>query len=241
MPALQEARKKAKYARWLGYSNNLRCEPNLVAYYNFEEGEGNKLENKAVGPYGNTSYAPEKLNGTISSAAWATDAGRWTGKGALEFDGNDDLVSVNDNASLEDMTALTLETWFKINDLSSRNAVVDKDMIYKIDVLATTGYVRFLTGDGSSWGTILTTNTQLKAGKWYHLVATYDSATKKVFINQAQDSNTTSTAENIGTNTKGLTISRAANVFNGTIDEVAIYNRALTADEIEQHYKMGKL
>jgi len=89
LPALQQARQKAKHARWLGYSNNLRCDSGLVAYYNFEEGEGNRLKNKAVGPYGNTRYAPEKLNGTIlSGTTWVTGGGRWPGKATLGFKGS---------------------------------------------------------------------------------------------------------------------------------------------------------
>lgn len=51
LPAFQVAREKAKYARWLGYKNNLRCDPSLVAYYTFEElktAAGNYIENMAT-------------------------------------------------------------------------------------------------------------------------------------------------------------------------------------------------
>ena len=55
MPALSKVRGKAKYTRWLGYKNNLRNDSNVIAYYDFEDGEEDgTLENKTVGPYGDT-------------------------------------------------------------------------------------------------------------------------------------------------------------------------------------------
>jgi len=113
LPALQQARQKAKYARWLCYSNNLRCDPRLVAYYNFEgeleerildrdQGMDEQdytpkftLPNMAVGPYGNTAYHPDRHCGILQHHRWGThpddlpefviNGGRWE-KATVYFD-----------------------------------------------------------------------------------------------------------------------------------------------------------
>ena len=48
LPALGEAKLAAKYARWQVFRNNLRTDPGVVAYYDFEEGDGNVLRNIGV-------------------------------------------------------------------------------------------------------------------------------------------------------------------------------------------------
>jgi len=247
LPTLNKARKKTKYARWTGYSNNLRCESNLVAYYNFEEGEGGKLKNQAVGPYGNTRYAPEKLNGDISGAIWAEGSGRWPGKNVLEFNGTSDYVEVADDSSLDITREVTIEVWIKwrVQQGPAWAGIVRKTIpdpwaqpytMYMIGIDDNNRIYGTIAHNGietSEYGPVLT------AGEWHHIVFAYPEA---LYLD-GENVEPLTDYGSIDTNDQSVFIGASRDdreFFDGLIGEVAIYNRALTADEVKQHYRMGK-
>jgi hypothetical protein len=90
----------------------------------------------------------------------------------------------------------------------------------------------------------LTLGTPLEPGTWYHLVGVANGGTFYFYINGALVGSIASTGAGIaptipspfaiGRNPEG-----AIEAVNGTIDEPAVYNRALTADEILTHYSLG--
>ena len=249
LPALQEARKKAKYARWLGYSNNLRCDDRLVAYWNFEEGEGDTLKNKAVGPYGNTRYAPEKLNGTISGADWVTDGGRWPGKGALEFNGSSSYVDCGSDASLNTSDELTVELWVYSHSIGTVNLLpvskttwTNGEVGWMIEQTSGAGYKFRVSPDGTP-GYIGISILGLSNNTWYHIVAVYDGSYLRMYKDGVPATPVSYSSDIFFNPSIDLIIGTRHNLawfFNGFIDEVAIYNRALTVEEIKQHYRMGK-
>jgi len=255
LPTLQEARKKAKYARWLSYSNNLRCDNRLVGYWNFEEGEGDRLKNKAVGPYGNNRYAPEKLNGTINNATWVIDGGRWPGKGVLEFDPNDatnDYVDCGNDSSIGLGTNdFTITCWVKVEGTGYQALIGNK----RIDTQSQ-GYVLvshdtafgyyFKMGYGSGvpsdFVSLVSGTSELHLNQWQFVVVTRSANTVKMYVDSNEvDSDTCSynlySRDNVEI---GGATSEYPIYLNGAIDEVAIFNRALSPDEVKQHYKMGK-
>ena len=248
LPALQGAKEKAKHARWLGYKNNLRCEPSLVAYYTFEEGKSSKLKNKAVGDPMNAKYAPEKMDGTISGATWVKNGGRWTGKNTLEFDGSNDYVDCGNAASLNITDAITIEVWVKRNSKNNferflSHSIDSSNYAYEVGVdFANPDKWRLrLNSDGA---TLLATMVG-DAGEWMHVVYSYDkslvSDNMKIYKNGVllTSGNYTASLTNHGT----LRTNRAGKNdgwLNGTIGEVAIYNRALSANKIKGHYEMGR-
>jgi len=263
MPALQQARKKTRYARWLGYSNNLRCDSRLVAYWNFEEEEGSKLKNKAVGPYGDTRYAPENVNGTIYGAAWVKDGGRWPGKGALDFDGTDDYINCGHDASLN-VNDFTVEVWFNCDSISSSpeyyGLLVGK---YRYDgQRAFYHRIRGLSfepgvckGNTDAESNEITTHappaSPLIANQWHHTALKYEyvgdgSSIMTIYLDGVELSEKkTNCVGPLNITTQDVWIGRDATYgglypFSGTIDEVAIYNQALSASEIKSHYRMGK-
>ncbi len=106
-------------------------------------------------------------------------------------------------------------------------------------------------GTNTNWDRVATVqNNTWSAGVWYHIVATWDGTTGtnnlKIYINGTFDANHTGTQSTLQTNDFGLKIGRTLaasygvnSQFNGTIDEVRIYNRTLTAAEIYQRYTEG--
>ena len=105
LPALQQARSKARYVRWMGLRQSKRFDPNCVGCWIFEEDTLN-LPNDLVKNLaeGNTDvkYDPRKLDGSLNvtgTGGLEIDGGRFPGKTAWVVE-DDDYVSVHDNHSL---------------------------------------------------------------------------------------------------------------------------------------------
>lgn len=156
---------------------------------------------------------------------------------AFSFNGTNGYVEVPDSNSLDLTTAMTIEAW--INPTSLGGIITDKHTDgstdgYMLDIHS--NKLRFVVGDKT-----LTSIADLQANTWTHVAGTYDGNALKVYINGALDSSLPSSIT-IPTNNLPLRIgadSSGGNLFNGLIDEVTIYNRALTAEEIGSIYMAG--
>lgn len=254
LPALSRARAKAKYGRWLGYKNNLRVHPDLVAYYDFEEGEGPVLKNQAVGPPGNVSYVPERLHGELGgggnghSPTWTRSEGQWPGKGALIFDGTDDYVDGGSGAGGLIGNTFTLAAWVKLRCKEDHRNIVT------LRVDSPTSYagigLRYRRGDywvfdvasGGRWRYAKYTQEHPSLSIWYHVVGVSDGTEIRIYVNGVQGNETDSIG--IVYDMPYLEIGRfpeaAIRHFSGLISEVAIFNRALTEEEIKGHHRMGR-
>ena len=116
LPSLAGARDRARFAKWQGYSHNMRIEPSNTVYFNMEQETGTEVvKNMAAGdPFAQAkdAWEPEDLNGVIfqtnidtvhptASDIWQPK-GRWKGKQCLEFLGGAEAVGVENNDALED-------------------------------------------------------------------------------------------------------------------------------------------
>jgi len=260
LPALQKAREKAKYARWLGIKHSIQLDPYCVAYYTFEQDtiKNNKLENQSPAAskiYDKRKYNPHDLDGQLES--WGggilpelvRDGGRF-GKGTLQFDGTDDYVDCENDSILDITRDITVEAWIKYNSTTSPEwqSPVNKGYDSTYAFKAQNGLMQWrlqLTNNGNK-----TVNFgNLDAHVWYHLVGTYDGNTMRVYKNGIAG-NTASWTDTIEVTNRHLMIAaqdvngtgapNTSQFFNGVIDEVAVYNRVLTAEEIKQHYNGGR-
>jgi uncharacterized repeat protein (TIGR03803 family) len=202
----------------------------LVAAYGFNEGAGS-IAGDASG---------RGHFGRIRQARWA--AGGRFGR-ALDFDGIDDWVTVRDAAALDIRYGITLEAWVKPRSLGGWNTIVlkesDDGLAYALyandDVPRPAGYVRVAGIDQSVAGF-----EPLRLNEWTHVAMTYDGAMMRLFVNGYQVSQrpligrilSTDEALRIGGNDVW------GEFFNGLIDEVRIYARALSAWEIRRDMKM---
>jgi len=199
----------------------------LVAAYSFDEGTG-ATATDASGS-GNT--------GTTSGATWTT-AGRF-GQ-ALSFDGVNDWVTVADSNSLDLTTGMTLEAWVNPAAMSSWRTALVKERSGSGD-LAYGLYAH--NNDPNPAVTINVAGayyespgtSQVPLNTWTHLAATYDGATLRLFVNAQQVSSQAVTGAMVNS-TSPLRIGGNAvwgEYFQGRIDEVRLYNRALTSTEIQ--------
>ena len=195
-------------------------------------------------PFGNT--------GTVSGAEW--DNGLRTSSGfsyGLSFD-NYDYVNVPDSSSLDITDAVTVEAWIKPARLdvwqSPLEKGADNDWAYGFYIEPAGGNIGFEIGkEGSTvtWaGAVAPVNSYLAVGKWSHIVGTADTATHKVclYIDGVKVPNEGYISGQINTNSIPFQIGKRSDggYFEGIIDEVRIYDRALSSSEISSYYSANK-
>ncbi len=193
--------------------------PAPVAAYSFEDGAGNTL----------TDVTGKGHAGTIREASWTT-SGR-TGK-ALQFDGVNDWVTIDDVTDLRLTTAMTIEAWVNPSAVSNWRTVIMKERAGELAyALYSSGLNRpsaYLLGGSATSGSAITVNT------WTHLAATYDATTIRLYVNgvqRATAARTNALAASAGALRLGGN-SIWGEWFAGRIDDVRIYDKALTAAQI---------
>lgn len=219
----------------------------LVGYWTFDgldmagvtaydrSGQGNK---------GTLTLSPTRTLGKIGQA--------------LLFDGADDYVTVNSATSINDISPMTISAWIYPKSLGQNGfgRILDKSLTTSPTFgwdfqLTTTNVLHFVVDyDGAndlvreSGANAVTLNT------WQHIVVTWDGSSAQtgvhLYINGIETSYTNNTdgAGNRVTDAgNNLVIGNNATNFNrtfdGNIDDVRVYNRVLSAQEITRLYKMG--
>lgn len=201
--------------------------PNLISFWEFDEISGTIASDSKDGNKG-ILIGDVKIN--------------QPGKAGTAFIFNGvvgNYVNVSNDPNLNIENQVTLGAWIKMSSIPSSGNyyfVQGKESQYKIDINSS-AIIRFLTGN--NWpGAILYSNGALSKDAWYHVVATYNGSSKKIYINGIKN-NALSTSGAIPVSNKIFTIgaySTGVTPFNGTIDEVVIFNRALSDEEIENLY-----
>jgi len=256
LPALQKARKEAKHARWLGIRQSNRIDPNCVAYYTFEKDSvdlaNSKVKNLAEG-CAKKYYDPRDLDGTLSfgTGGFAIDEGRF-GKGAVYFN-DTDYVQVADDSSLKFRGgAVTVQFWFKAYAIENRVILQKGAYSGALFIQARDdGRIRFLLrqeNDTTKYFERYTSGFSYQTDTWYMVAFVFDMSAQKgyAWVNGVEKMDAVPQAGPIIdiANTESLQMGYWANSgtgsFNGIIDEVVIYNRALTEQEIKAHYKGGR-
>jgi hypothetical protein len=195
----------------------------LVGYWSLDEGSGATAYDSS----GNSN------DGTVNGALWTV------GKvgGALSFDGVNDYVDCGTGSSLMPTSAITVEAWFNTNSVSTYGTIASTFYYwgYFLRINPNFAGIEFAPGICYSPTGIIQT------GVWYHVAGTFDGTLAQIYVNgqlvgsQRSGSLTYSGQSRlrIGNNPDG------ALWFNGVIDEVKIYNRALSAAEILAEYTAG--
>ena len=158
-------------------------------------------------------------------------------QGALNLDGNS-WAEVHDNASVDLTDAITLEAWVNIKSGEAIKGILGRwsssqgYMIY----LATDSDIRFYINNAYSFYSSMTTG-------WRHIVATYDKSNRKLYVDGVLRDTDAMTAA-IATSSNPVEIGRYAGntsyEYDGDIAQPRIYNRALTAEEVQRNYNAGK-
>ncbi len=198
----------------------------LVAAYALNEGAGTTVTDASGN--GNT--------GTISGGvAWST-AGRWGG--ALSFNGVNSLVRVASSASLNLGAAMTLEAWIQPTAAQSGwRTIVQREVdAYFLNASNDSGPLRPAGGGTLGGATVFVSGpTASPINAWTHVALTYNGTTLRLYVNGVLAASQARTGS-IQASSNPLWIggnSPYGEYFQGLIDEIRIYNRALTQAEIQ--------
>jgi len=150
------------------------------------------------------------------------------------FDGVDDYIQTDITTHYPN---ITLEAWARRTDTNSFRSLIGK---YRGDPAQTESYellfnssagIRFHVTSSS-----INYDSSTVADTWYHVVGTYDGTTARIYLNGEAVASGSRTA---GSNSVPFRVGaspRGANYNNGNIARASIYNRALTASEIQQNF-----
>ena len=180
-------------------------------------------------------------DGTVhGGAVWVDDSNRgW----CLSFDGGDDYVQIPADVNL-DAGKITMAAWVK----ASNAAPAGNIHVLNRKMTQSGTYVLWLTGTTNKWAAqirldgdennpIQIYSNAVATTDWTHIAATYDGSDFKMYINGILQTDTAAAAGSIDDDSSGiLTIGAHPNptaYFEGLIDEVHIYDKALNQQAIE--------
>ncbi len=159
---------------------------------------------------------------------------------ALEFNGDGNIVEIpHDNVF--DLTTYTISAWIKTTSNGKWQTVIGKEPVlghprnYGVFVAGDTGLLGVNYTTAGNWNTAFS-KTVAADGKWHHVAATYDGKVLRAYMDGAIEGET-KTEVPPDHNTEPIRIGRWGAVrgdfMEGIIDEVALFNAALTEDEIQ--------
>jgi len=222
----------------------------LVGYWSFDEGTGTIAYD--LSGYGNNGTLYSST--TICSNPPSSGCPTWTtgkiGK-ALIFDGSDDWVRVSNSPSLDINKNISVFAWV------NRSRIVDWERVlgkyywsgsdtgsWELDLGQ--GYLRCIFNINGTWiSANAPVSTNNATSTWYFVGCVYDGAKLYNYVNGTLQA-TSVASGNITTTTYPLAIGTTSNgtsiqnVIQGIIDEVRIYNRALSDSEIKTLYEATK-
>lgn len=237
--AIKRAREKARIAAILQFSAQVHhaLGAYAVGIWNFDEGSGGTATDSSGN--GNNGY----IVGANYTASGETPSG--TGH-ALSFDGGDDYVDCGNDASLDITDEITIVAWVKPSNLASAIVIISKgglvstDTTFWIDIRNSGTQVIF-GGYTPAGGAAYTVKSYtFSTDVWYHVVGVDDGSNLIIYVN----------GNSIGSGSRATRISgnwpirigrrgEQSSYFNGTIDNVRIYEQALNSAQIKKLYAEG--
>ena len=211
----------------------------LVLYMPLDEGSGTSTED----------FSENGFTGELNGGANWVD-GKF-GK-ALQFSASADFVAVADHEAFHIEGAITQAAWINLDRLPSAHAIIfgtragggGRNIGFGFGTNPANGIKVWTNGAGGGFLDINDNETALDTGKWYYLAYTHTSDNNglvEIYVDgeltHAQDSNNpvapseTTSSIQIGT--------WSGEAWPGIVDEVRLWNRALSADEVKESMELG--
>lgn len=214
---------------WLEGANQLV--QGMVAYWNLDEGSGDIANDSS----GNENY------GNIIGAVWVTGIQG----GALEFDGLDDYVEIPNSTSLNPSNSITVSAWINArpeqckwspiithSEWDSLNTTKGYALEYDMNA---TG-IRFII-DGPGGDGVISDVVSIPTDEWTFVVGVYDGSFVRLYVDDVPSNPIPCSItqwQSTGNLNIGRSVVKPERHFSGSIDEVRIYNRALSDQEISE-------
>ena len=178
-------------------------------------------------------------------AATTSGAPTWGGtKYSLSFDGTDDYTNIPHNSVFNITDSITISAWFNLDSNTKYMSFLTKRVSGSIafqfyNTLTGGGYdgnLRFAPGAGSAYAG----NSTISTGSWNHGAIVVDDGSYTFYLNGSADGTGSLTLNT--TNAADLTIGKLGDTSNygdGEVDEVAVFDSALSSSDITAIYNSG--
>jgi hypothetical protein len=208
----------------------------LIGYWPMNEGTANIAHD----------FSLFKHNGTLSTNGGSVPI--WVnGKlgTALKFDGNTNYVTMGNSAQMNGLTAMTVSAWIKASSSGpngsvfpgfAEKATCDSSGLFGLFIASNgatsqAGFnIYYTSGPGQSG---LNGTTNVDDGNWHFVLGEYDGTTLSLWVDGVENAQTPVTGVTLMSNALNFEVGGNCNgggrFYNGTIDEVRVYNRALSA------------
>ena len=219
---------------------------NIAKLKVFEESIANDLAANIVSRWkldGNTNDSWGSNNGTPANITY-TQGYDGTINGAAVFNGTSSYIDCGSDNSLNITNEITTSAWIRPTLLNSEKTIVRKDGQFAINIIPPDLCMWLYKG---SWNRVASYNgfNSSATNQWYYIVATWDGTIPKLYVNGilvntgnvlSKPLSYSNQNDYIGIYSSGGTYLYA---FDGQIDDVRIYNAALSSSQIKQNYIAG--
>jgi hypothetical protein len=210
----------------------------LVAWYRFEDGDARDYTATLNANFADTTAYDGTVNGaTFQSSGGVTDFESGSNSGAFDFDAD------NIEVSLPTYSQLSVSVWVNWDDLNT-------EFLGPFDTFGNIRPHQFTFEDDGGDTDVLACSTpdgtfqfgSVSPNEWTHLLATYDGSTVTTYLNGSQaNSGSASFSANLSEVGIGARFGDVTSVVtDGRIDDVRVYNRALTSSEVTDIYNATK-
>ncbi len=197
----------------------------LVGHWTFDDGMGERaLDVSGRGHHGTVLGGARWVEGQMG--------------GALAFDGRDDYVSIPHESAFDITGSITVSAWIRVESFTKawQSIVTKGDRAWRLHRASETRNVGWACSDlsrqqvGDLYG-----KKPVADGRWHHVAGVLDGTRSSIFVDGVLDA-TVSSSPKISVNDHAVLIGANAQVggrlFHGRIDDVRIYDRALSSEEL---------
>lgn len=223
-------------------NREIAAQSGLVAYYKMSDGSGATLTDNSGNGYSGT---------LVNSPSWQASGCLAGPRQALDLDGIDDYVSVNDGGAISFTNQVTIECWVRqysqrMDDqcIISRYYSPNNGVVFMISIFGgwrggDAGKIEF-GGDNAGWSDNWTvSDIAINDGIWHHIACVYNGATRSIFIDGLISGSELISGNFAATPNQpvliGSCIRYGPRYLNSGIDELRIWNVARTAAEIREN------
>jgi len=202
-------------------------DPDLAGWWKLDEGQGTTAnDSSGNGNTGAIQGSPVWVAGKID--------------GALLFNGSNTYINCGNGASLQIQNGITMACWLKTPGFASNwAAIITKgDASWRLSRSAETGNsVHMGIGGTSTSGTPwFDASKPVTDNEWHHIAGVYDGAQARIYIDGVQNASYAASGQ-LATNSSNVLIGEnegaSGRILSGTLDDVRVYARGLTVDEIQ--------
>src|SRR3989344_5291766 len=216
--------------------NNVTMDNGLVGYWRFDDGTGTQAKDGTLT--------------NMSMAGWVATAPslQFFNPYSLHLDGSDDYVDTGDIDSIDGGTAITVSTWEKwmgtANSVGTEARLMSKQQFgsdsnslfaHGVGWDAANNKARFWVVVGGTFYNSGDSTTNVADGNWHLVTGVHDGAQIRIYVDGAQENATAQTGTLQASSPASVRIGNynTNEYWNGQIDDVRIYKRALSLGEVQ--------